>query len=248
LSYARLNRIVRVFLVACAALTLLFFVLSARPTPRFRGTILGRVGQDIPLYNDEDQGVMLVRLDNPAVVSFPGDWEKGDEFCGVYTFRRGNPRTGKTFEGELAQSLWDQRNDSDIVIGFNSIVARAPETYPITPGDRTILDLIRQKLGYSIIWFDETDPIYLPKGQDVSRLLCYHFLAPDGSPRLPEVHVIRFNPRNAQTTRRGGFYIRYNSPITPDDPPEAIKVERLSIGDYLRRLEDSGTTVVVKRN
>lgn len=244
MPYSRLNLIVRVFLVGSAALTLLFFVTAARPTPRFRGTILGRTGQAMPLYNDEDQVVMTVRLDQPAVVTFPPAWQKGDEFCGVYTFTRGVGRTRRTFAEELAQSLWDQRGDTDLVIGFyNGLVARTPENYPITPGDRAILDPIREKLGYAVVWFDETESIYLPNNQSASRLLCYHFLAPDGSPRLPDVHVVRFNPRNAQTTQRGGFYLR-NGAIVAGDPPEAISLPHLPIAEYLQRVETSGATVV----
>jgi hypothetical protein len=246
-SYARLNWIVRAVLVASVAITLLFFVMAARPTPRFRGTVLGGVGQDIPLYNDEDQVVLTVRLENPAVVTFPAEWGKGDEFCGVFTFRRGEGRLRRTVDEELAQSLWDQRGDTDMVIAFNNIVARTLELYALTPPDRALPGLIRERLGYTVLWFDEYEPIYLPDQRAVSRLLCYHFRTADtDAPRLPDVHVIRFNPRNAQTTRRGGFYIRYQSQVTAEDPPQAFRVERIGIAEYLRQVRagETGASVV----
>lgn len=239
----RLNFIIRSVLALVGALSLFLFILAARPTPYYQSVILGVADTTQPILNDWNVPAAYVTISHPAVIGFPSDWKIADHLCMAVRYQRGTAPTALAFDDALPQSRWDERPEEALVITTNEITMLIHDGSTTRFADSAFFSAIETRAAFRVNWFDN-QPILLYKDQAVDKLLCYAFQSADGITRVPFIHLIRFTALNAHVIHAPAFYFRYNADPDPQQPSQAITLQKVDIGHYLTGLLIDGVPVV----
>lgn len=248
ISHARVNAAIRLGLLVVIGIAAGITVLAAHPPYRLFGNYPAKFNAPQPMNGEGDSVVAYETISNPAIVSFPADWQVSNYVCFVVQLARTNLPTHPTFDDYVPQQRWDTPPDAALVIDQNTIFSFSNDGSAMKLIDDRLISMISTRTSYQVQWMLR-QPIAVYPDQTVGGLICTQFQASDGSTHVPVFFQLGLFIRNTYVSSYPAYYFTYHDSVpATGHPPVTLELQSMPFDEYMGQLLENAPFAVRLQN
>ncbi len=218
-------------------------IIAAHPAYRYFGLYPAEFGKPQPIQADGGVPAAYVTVTEPALISFPADWQIPDSVCMVLSLSRSDAPTSVEFNDYLPQIQWDVPPASALMFESGNVQSSAADGSSMILSNDFLNPILSARLPYRFQWLGQTQvPLY--KDQSLGGLLFLSYVL-DNKPHMPPFFSVSFTAKNIHVEHNPAYYFRYKDSVSPDQQPkQTLTLQPRSADDYFAALASSAPFAV----